>query len=198
MKFRTLIADPPWPYVQSSRHEKQKGYSNFEYEPLSIRDLADLPVADICEPGAVMLLWTTGPFLVSGEAAQVMKAWGFEPKSLMPWVKCTEIVPGLEPSFKPAYGVGYWVRGCAEYVLIGVRPGGKSQRSQFVGIMSERGRHSRKPDTLYEYAESMPGPYAELFARRPRDGWVTLGDEMDGDRRDIRITLPELALRADV
>lgn len=38
--------------------------------------------------------------------------------------------------------------------------------------------HSRKPDELYDIVESCsPGPYLELFARYPREGWHQMGDE---------------------
>ena len=39
--------------------------------------------------------------------------------------------------------------------------------------------HSTKPDVFYNLVESMlSGPYAELFARRKREGWTCYGDEL--------------------
>jgi N6-adenosine-specific RNA methylase IME4 len=55
--------------------------------------------------------------------------------------------------------------------------------------------HSRKPDVAYEMIEAMySGPYVELFARRPREGWVAWGDEVDHGRSTI---LAEEAVVAD-
>jgi N6-adenosine-specific RNA methylase IME4 len=78
------------------------------------------------------------------------------------------------------YGVGYWVRGCSEFVFI-ARRGHVSPPSQegFLGLMSPNLQHSRKPDSVHVLAESLPGPYLELFARRPRDGWDTFGNEVE-------------------
>jgi len=40
-------------------------------------------------------------------------------------------------------------------------------------------QHSEKPDEVYRRIERLyPGPYLELFARRPRDGWTTWGNEL--------------------
>ena len=52
-------------------------------------------------------------------------------------------------------------------------------------------RHSEKPEVFYRIVERMsPGPYLELFARRERPGWRTLGDAIDG--RPIQRALSEL------
>ena len=71
------------------------------------------------------------------------------------------------------------MRGCSEPVLIGWRGTEKPPSSPFLGLLSERLEHSRKPDDIYEYAESLPGPYLELFARRSRPGWDAWGNEVD-------------------
>ena len=40
-----------------------------------------------------------------------------------------------------------------------------------------RAEHSRKPDEFYSLVEAVsPGPYLELFARRPRVGWTVWGE----------------------
>jgi hypothetical protein len=45
-------------------------------------------------------------------------------------------------------------------------------------IMAPVGAHSQKPDEAYARMERLfGGPYLELFARRPRAGWTTWGDE---------------------
>ena len=48
-----------------------------------------------------------------------------------------------------------------------------------MGLLSKRLEHSRKPVDLYEYAESFPGPYLELFARSKRIGWTSWGNEVE-------------------
>lgn len=44
---------------------------------------------------------------------------------------------------------------------------------------AERKEHSRKPEQSYELIEAAsPGPYFEVFARRPREGWIVWGNEV--------------------
>jgi hypothetical protein len=55
-------------------------------------------------------------------------------------------------------------------------------RSQVNMIESRKREHSRKPDEQYELIESCsPGPYLEMFARHPREGWAGWGDEAAPD-----------------
>ena len=53
----------------------------------------------------------------------------------------------------------------------------------WVGILSENFFHSRKPDNIYEFAESLPAPRLEMFARRRREGWDVFGNEVEGSIR---------------
>ena len=53
-------------------------------------------------------------------------------------------------------------------------------RRQVNMIETRKREHSRKPDEQYDLIEACsPGPYLELFARYPRDGWTAWGDESD-------------------
>ncbi len=112
-----------------------------------------------------------------------MDAWGFQYKTGFPWIKILD-EPRMslfgDMIIKPQYGVGFWVRGASEYVAIGTRGKVSPPNSGFVGLLSENFQHSRKPENIYEIAESLPGPYLELFARRRRDGWDAFGNEIEG------------------
>ena len=45
-------------------------------------------------------------------------------------------------------------------------------------MISRKRGHSVKPDELFDVIESCsPGPYLEMFARRPRKGWRQWGNE---------------------
>jgi N6-adenosine-specific RNA methylase IME4 len=174
----TAIIDPPWEYQQASKHERLTGYSTgHQYDSISTARLGTLPIKDIAD---YIFLWTTGPFIE--EAFQLVRGWGFLPITTTYWVKCASITPGDEPAFKPTYGVGYWFRGCVEPIIVAKKPGKPSIRTPWIGILSESAKHSRKPDTLHELIEAdFPGPYTELFARRPRDGWRCIGNEITGN-----------------
>lgn len=69
-------------------------------------------------------------------------------------------------------------------ILFGVR--GKDVRTREAGrrqvniIKTMKREHSRKPDELYDIVEACSwGPYLELFARGPREGWTVWGDQSD-------------------
>ena len=152
---------------------------------MTVEQIAGLPVHLVANDSCVLLLWTTWPFI--RDALRVLDAWGFEYVTGLPWVKVVSLERAETPAFdldgdggaarlKPTYGVGYWMRGCTEPILLAKRPGAPSVRTPWVGLVSENARHSRKPDTLYDLAESFPAPRLELFARRVRAGWTQLGD----------------------
>lgn len=199
--FGTIIVDPPWSYEVTTRkkqghnydpHQQMRGYMDRHYEALTTADLAALPVGDAARDDSVLLLWTTFPFVP--DALKLIDAWGFTYVTGIPWVKAN-VQTG-----KMGYGVGWWFRGAAELVLVGKRK--VSYRSQALGILmppedetdimiTPMLHHSRKPDDLHKHAEdTYPGPRLELFARRPREGWTTLGDDPAVGGGDIRDTLP--------
>lgn len=83
--------------------------------------------------------------------------------------------------------MGFWTRGNSEICLLATRGKPKkisSKVSQL--IVSPVERHSKKPDEVRHRIEQLMGevPRVELFARQKYDGWMCLGDEIDG--LDIR------------
>jgi len=186
MKFGTIVADPPWAYSNASKNEKLSGYvtqdGNTIYTTLTTQDICDLPIGEHASDDSVLMLWATWPFIP--DALKVIDSWGFDYVTAIPMVK-------VDSKEEPKYGVGYWFRGCSEVVLIGKRKGGKSYRSNFLGIITPSMTHSRKPEHLYEVGETYPGPRLEVFARGDKafsHGWYTLGNEAYLDGNDIKDT----------
>ena len=173
--YRTIIADPPWSYNNNST----RGAALNHYPTMTDDAICALPVGDLAAPDAILLLWATWPKLV--EAQRVIAAWGFEYVTGFPWIK----IQGAprrnlwdEYEYRPQFGVGFWVRGCSEPLLVARRGVVSPPVDDQIGLISENFRHSRKPENLYNYAERLPGPYLELFARRPRAGWDVWGNEI--------------------
>jgi hypothetical protein len=83
------------------------------------------------------------------------------------------------------------VRGCSEDILVWKRGNIKPPDLGWVGIISKQFHHSRKPDNLYEYAESLPAPRLEMFARRRREGWDAFGNECEGSIRLPTLPAPD-------
>jgi N6-adenosine-specific RNA methylase IME4 len=144
---------------------------------MSVQDLCKLSVAAVVAPAAHLYLWTTNSFLV--EAHEVARAWGFVPKTLITWGKIKKGQKDFEPSMK----TGYWYRSATEHVLFAVR--GKLRLQVSEGLptlfLHERLPHSVKPESFQDLVEkASPGPYLEMFARRPRPGWSVFGNQVAG------------------
>lgn len=166
--YGVIIADPPWEY----RVTKGQGIAEDQYSTMNMSDLKAMPVPELCADDCILFLWGTWPKLP--EVVSLMAAWEFEYVTGLPWVKTNK------KNGKLFYGIGYWVRGCSEYILIGRRGKVSPPRLKgFMGILSPTFQHSRKPDSVHQIAEALPGPYLELFARRSRPGWTVFGNEIE-------------------
>jgi N6-adenosine-specific RNA methylase IME4 len=113
------------------------------------------------------------------EGLRVMAAWGFIYKSMIVWAK------RRGDGGPDGRGVGFYFRNVTEPLLFGVRgklrtlPPGRSQVNM---IETRKREHSRKPDEQYGLITSCsPGPYLELFARYPQEGWTGWGLEASPD-----------------
>lgn len=176
MLFNILYIDPPWRYQQ----KRLQGAAEHHYTTMDISDIASLPVGDLADEDCVLFLWATFPQLP--EALQVIRSWGFVYKSVaFVWLKKNKKADSW------FFGLGFWTRGNAEICLIATkgRPKRKSAAvHQF--IISPVEGHSKKPDIVRNKIVELMGdlPRAELFARQRHEGWVCLGNEIDG--LDIR------------
>ncbi len=108
-----------------------------------------------------------------------MEAWGFCYKSMLIWHKVRK------DGGSDGRGVGFYFRNVTEPVLFGVRGRlrtGDAGRRQVNLFATRKREHSRKPDELYPIIEACsPGPYLEMFARYPREGWTAWGNEAAED-----------------
>jgi len=176
--YRVILADPPWSYQNSGC----RGAAANEYSTMSLQDILNLPVSSVAADDCVLLLWTTWPQLTEG--LRVISAWGFTYVTGFPWIKVTDVSQTLwgKVEITVPFGIGFWSRGTSEPLLIARRGAAKHPDFDFVGLLSPNLFHSRKPDSVYAYAEAMPGPYLEMFARRERKGWAAWGNEAHAER----------------
>ena len=170
-RYHVIIADPPWHYNATTG----RGIAEDHYNGvLAIEDLKAMPISELAEDDCVLFMWGTWPMLP--DVLSLISAWDFEYKTGLPYVKMDK------SGEHPYYGVGRWVRGATEYVLICVRGSVSppAELKNYMGIMSPNLEHSRKPNDVHELAETLEGPYLELFARRSRPGWTVFGNEIQG------------------
>jgi N6-adenosine-specific RNA methylase IME4 len=172
--YGTIVADPPWRYGAERKHFTS---AEAHYPTMTMEDLGSIQIGPLAAPDAHLYMWVTNPILteqrIEGPTApELARLWGFEPKSLLTWVKSEN-----------GAGMGFFFRGDTEHVIFAVRgnapiPAALRESNVFRG---RRGSHSTKPETLQDIAERVsPGPYLELFARRERLGWDTWGNESLG------------------
>lgn len=186
--YTTLVVDPPWPYdtaVKGTRalpaqpiadgSRLQRPVSDWSYDAMSMSDLRAMPVSDLVGRNAHLWLWTTNAFM--GEAWALAATWGFTPKSILTWGKVKKDDP-TSPSMK----TGYYLRGATEHAIFATRGSlPKPTRAVPTLLLTPRiPQHSRKPDEFYDLVPDVsPGPYAELFSRKIREGWDVWGDQVD-------------------
>ena len=168
MKYRTIVADPPWDHSDGTGATLDNGHwrgSLLPYECMSLEDICALPVSDMATRDAHLYLWATNRYL--REAYYVAEAWGFTPVKPLVWVK------------EPMGFMGRPFTSSAEFSLFcrrGTLPALHSAGRQW--WLWPRSEHSAKPEAFLDLVESVsPGPYLELFARRQRLGWDTWGNE---------------------
>jgi N6-adenosine-specific RNA methylase IME4 len=179
-KFRTILADPPWQFINRTGKIAPEHGRLARYPTLSVDEIAGLPIEKAAASTAHLYLWCPNALLPDGFA--VMKAWGFTYKSNIVWHKVRK------DGGSDGRGVGFYFRNVTELMLFGVR--GKNARTlgpgrRQVNLLATRKReHSRKPDEQYAIIEACSrGPYLELFARGTRPGWAVWGNEANDGYR---------------
>lgn len=174
-RYGVIIADPPWSYANAGT----RGAAENHYSTMAVDDICALPVQSLAADNSVLLMWCTWPQMREG--MQVLDAWGFQYITGFPWVKVTSVSKDLwgDLQIQVPYGIGFWARGCSEFVMIGRRGDVKPPTDGFIGLLSPNLQHSRKPETLHHYALSLPGPYLELFARRAYPGFDLWGNQVN-------------------
>lgn len=168
MKYRTIVADPPWHTRAGPRslHEPSLPSRPLAYPTMTVAEIKALPISGLAESNAHLYLWTINRYVPDAYAVAI--AWGFKPSTLLVWCKQPK-GRGLAETFSTS----------TEYILFARRgtliAKGRIERNWWIW---QRAAHSQKPEGFLDIVESVsPGPYLELFARRNRLGWDTWGNE---------------------
>jgi N6-adenosine-specific RNA methylase IME4 len=172
-KYDIIYADPPWPYSFSGT----RATKNDDYQTMKTRDISALPIVSLANDDCVLFIWVI--FNRLPEAFQVIKAWGFEYKSLaFCWVKRNSRSPSW------FWGMGGWTRQNPELCLIATRGNPKRVSASVHSVIDAPiGSHSKKPDEVRDRIVQLLGdrPRIELFARKKTPGWDIWGNELPND-----------------
>ncbi len=173
-RFATILADPPWQFVNRTGKIAPEHNRLSRYGTMGLSEIKKLPISKIAAPTCHLYLWVPNALLPEG--IETLREWGFTYKSNIVWHKVRK------DGGSDGRGVGFYFRNVTEMILFGVR--GKNARtlapgrSQVNYISSRKREHSRKPDEQYPLIESCsPGPYLEIFGRGVRSRWSTWGNQ---------------------
>ena len=172
-RFATISMDPPWTFKTYSDKGKDRSPEK-HYVTMSYDEIAALPVPELMAENGLLHLWTSWPLLP--QAFNLLSHWGLHYSTCgLLWIKTK--ADGSEGLFT---GMGYWSRSNSEFTLLATR-GHPVRLAKDVHqvIVSRVEEHSRKPEEAATRMERLsPGPYLEMFARRPREGWTVWGNEV--------------------
>lgn len=165
-RYAVALLDPPWRFEVRSRESGMDRAAENHYPTMTLDAIKELEIP--AAEDALLGLWTTVPFAHIAHAC--LDLWGFDYVSQMVWVK-TRVAKG------------YWFRNRHEILLIATRGSipAPAPGDQFESVIeAPQGKHSAKPERVYEIIESyFPTlPKLEMFARgEPRPGWDRWGLE---------------------
>ena len=192
--YGALLADPPWRYEVWSGETAVKRRSGkgtnvtaaVHYDTMSMQQIAALPMKDLAAKDCALFVWVTWPTLL--QALDIIKLWGFTYKTCaFDWTKAhAGQVELFQDDMEGQMGMGHWTRANTEVCLLATRGRPKRLNADVrQAIIEPRREHSRKPAGVHKRIERLvAGPYCELFARAPRQGWDVWGNQTEKFREN--------------
>jgi len=151
------------------------------YPLLKVREIVPVIIdSGVFRPDdhAHLYVWATNTHL--GDGLEVIRELGFRYITGLTWAK-------------PGFGIGQYFRGQTEHLLFAVRGKGLDLRRAWTDqhnlstlitadwVRNDQNKriHSAKPREAFALIEAAsPPPRLEMFARQPRQGWTTWGNEL--------------------
>lgn len=176
MRYRTILIDPPWTETTIGKFSKHQRADKLNYPTMTLEQIKALPINELADSNSHLWLWTTNRSLP--DAFSLVEGWGFRYLAPIHWIK---------PS-----GFGAWWIHRSQTLLFAYKG-----KCEFVSrykpnlIFAPSRKHSEKPQQAHTLIEQVSFPERlELFARATRQGWTTLGNEIDG--KDIHEAIKAL------
>jgi len=222
-KFQVIVADCPWELNDSLTMSTTPRGASSNYPLLDTTELCKLRVKDLSDPsGCVLVLWSLGSMLEDamkvmkswGFTQKQIFVWVKTKKQPLQSLKKNlrkskkltgaEVISNVQKEIDAfnvndvlAFGMGRLFRQTHEICLIGINSTmiykslkNKSQRSV---AFHPSTKHSKKPEDLQDYLETMfPNTTKlEMFGRRLRPNWTVVGNEVCKGE-DIRDSIERL------
>jgi len=193
MKYKTVVIDPPWPVVTTTKSIKNKRHNTLKPNPLSVMpfstmtldEIRQFPINDFADDESLLFLWVINskcedtPIIKFG--FDLFDKWGFTYHQIITIEKRTGVP--LRSPFLPM----------TEHCLVGYRGNFHSltmnQYNKMRTIIKHNhvglghvAPHSQKPPLFYQLLRSWtPEPRIDIFARNAHDGFDGWGDEYVGE-----------------
>src|SRR5882762_10177595 len=75
MRFATILADPPWQFMNRTGKIAPEHLRLSRYSTMALNEIASLPVSELATPMAHLYLWCPNALLPDG--LNIMEEWGF-------------------------------------------------------------------------------------------------------------------------
>jgi N6-adenosine-specific RNA methylase IME4 len=180
-KAGSILVDVPARYLTYSGEGKQRSAERY-YNTEGVAELKAMGslIRALAAKDCALHYWTSGP--QNANALEIIRAWDFAFTTWgFIWIK-TE--PGIEVINLDGdglhFGMGFNTRANAEVVLLAKR-GEPVRLNNDVRqvVIAPAMEHSAKPEEVRRRIERLyPGPYLELYGRKPVPGWTVWGNEI--------------------
>ncbi len=157
-QYQVIVVDPPWQHEGDYDANARRVVPAYPMMPLDEIAGLKLPIGDDC------VLWLWAPIKNLHDAFHIIEKWGFEPKTILTWVK-------------DKIGIGSWLRGQTEHCILATKGNVVIKlTNQSTALVAPSQGHSTKPDEFYRLVDSLCiGRKLDYFARKPRTGWDVFG-----------------------
>ena len=177
-RYRTIVADPPWPIGDFPPNFGYAAGKRTPYSTMTLDQIKALPVSDYAHAGAHLYLWTISEHLE--QTWSVARAWGFEPSAPLVWCK-------------PPFGMGLGGKfvNTTEFVLFCRDFAGVGRITAYLADAAERNNVTRKDVDRAMGTSDMAGWWLSRLPHRSKcplpdqydriKAIVGAGDEMDAE-----------------
>lgn len=177
-QYFLILTDPPWPQGKGGKKKVRPNSSGKppDYPTLSLGEIKEHleTVTKYTTENAILFLWATDKYLV--DAQQIAEECGWKLHTRIIWDKGRGQAPSFDIRFTHEYLL-YMYKGKFTTVSNEVR-------GKYASVIKEQNTvHSRRPLISYLMIEAMykEGNRIEMYARKPRKGWDSFGNELDED-----------------
>jgi N6-adenosine-specific RNA methylase IME4 len=187
-QYNVILIDPAWPFRNMHIGGNGKSGAIDKYPVMTLEQIAAMPIPELADPKAsVLFMWITKDHLLEGSHLPILKAWGFEAKTVIVWYKKSR-----------RWGLGHWYQNKVEFLIVAVKGKVKALRCKAENVVQTALEdeaeividtelieenllsHSEKPERFRQLIEmstrGLPEQkFLEIFARKRVLQWDSLG-----------------------